>query len=234
MINKSKTSGDSDTRHSTLKPNSQWCKHYTASGTVINQNISGSRNQNHNKPLINATLNKTLKVKVQIDSGSTICLAGSTILSHIANESTRGPPITITNCHNNREKTQGCYRATINMDEGLPYPMGEKHINFHITNNQSSELILGTDFLSGSGAMINFRNNTFIPPEGKEIIARHTNPILRETTTSAGEGSPPKENLTNAHQDTYWIQPTKTEVWRHVSQKTLCTRFTSQKSTSTV
>ena len=227
MINKSKTSGDSDTRHSTLKPNSRWYKHYTTSGAIMDQNSSNSWNQNHNIPHLNATINKTHKVEARIDSGSTICLAGSLILNHIANKSTSGPPMTIRSCHNNREKTQGCYKATINVDASLPYPIGDKQINIHITNNLSSELILGNDFLKESGTAINLRNNTFIPPEGKEVIARRINPILRETSTAIGKGDTPQGSPTNAHQDTYMPQPTETKICWHTSQKTLYTRFTS-------
>ena len=181
MIRRSKTPGDSDTRHSTLKPSNQWYKHFTAPHAAMDRNNSNSRNQNHNRPHLDVTLNGTHKIKALIDSGSAICLANSSILNHLVNKSTKGPPITITNCHNHREKTQGCYKATINVDKGLPYPIKNKQVNIHVDDNLPSKLILGNDFLKESGAAINLRKNTFIPPKGKEIIARHINPIPRET-----------------------------------------------------
>ena len=227
MINRSKTSGDSDTRHSTLKPNSRWYEHYTTHGAVMSQDGSDSTNRNPNKPHINATVNKSHKVGAQIDSGSAICLAGPSILNHVANKSRTGPPITITNCHNNWENTQGCYKATINVDENLHHPIGDKQISIHIINNLPSELILGTDFLKGSGAVINLIHNRLMPPEEKEVIARHINPILQEATTATGVRNTPQGNLTNAHQGEYMIKPAKTEIWRHTDQKTLSTRLTN-------
>ena len=227
MINRSKTSGDSDTRHSTLKPNNRGYEHYATYGAVMSQDGSNSTNRNPNKLHINATINKSRKVEAQIDSGSAICLAGPSILNHIANKSIAGPPITITNCHNNWENTQGCYKATINVDESLHHPIGDKQISIHITNNLPSELILGTDFLKGSGAVINLIHNRLMPPEEKEAIARHINPILQEATTATGVRNTPHGNLANAHQGEHMIKPAKTEVWRHADQKTLSTRLTN-------
>ena len=132
----------------------------------------------------------------KIPTGPTL----TSILDHIADKSTIGPAITVTNCHNSRESTQGCYKATLDMDEDLPYPMKDKPINIHITNNLSSELILGTDFLKENGAVINVRDNsvTFLP-EGMAAIAKCDKPILREAVTALREGSTPYENLTDTY-----------------------------------
>ena len=94
----------------------------------------------------------------------------------------------MTNCHNDRGKTRGCYKATIDVDEDLPYPMKTKQIRIHVTNNLSSGLILGTDFLRESGAVINLRDNsvTFLPEE-MAAIARYVEPILRGAVTAFGE-----------------------------------------------
>ena len=110
-------------------------------------------------------MDKKHKIKALVDSGSTICLADSSILNHIADKSAIGPAISVTNCHNSREQTEGCYRAILDVDEELPYPMRNKSINIHVTNKLSSELILGTDFLKENGAIINVRENsvTFLP-----------------------------------------------------------------------
>ena len=221
MIRRSKTSGDSDTRHSPPKPNSQWYKHYITADAAINQSNSSSWIQDPNRPHLNVTLDKTHKIKALVDSGSTICLADSSILNHIANKSDKGPPISVTNCHNNREKTRGCYKATIDVDEDLPYPMRDKQINIHVTNNLSSELILGTDFLKENGAVINLRDNsvTFLP-EGMAAIAKCDKPIIREAVTAFGEGVTPHENLTHVYQNTYMLQPTETKILGHMDQMT--------------
>ena len=88
MIRRPKTSGDSDTRHSTTKPHSQWYKHYVTADAAINQNNSSSWIQDPSRPHLNVTLDKTHKIKALVDSGSTICLADSSILNHISNKST--------------------------------------------------------------------------------------------------------------------------------------------------
>ena len=117
MIRHQSTPGGSDTRHSTPKPHSQWCTHYVNAKSAINHNNSSSWIQDPNRPHLNVILDKKHKVKALVDSGSTICLADSSILNHIANKSAIGPAFSVTNCHNNREKTQGCYRATVDVNE---------------------------------------------------------------------------------------------------------------------
>ena len=229
MIRQQKTSGDSDTRHSTTKPHSQWYKHYVTADAAINQNNSSSWIQDPNRPHLNVTLDKTHKIKALVDSGSTICLADSSILNHIANKSTKGPPISVTNCHNNREKTRGCYKATIDVDEDLPYPMKDKEIRIHVTNNLSSELILGTDFLKENGAVINLRDNSVMfLPEGMAAIARCDKPILREAVTAFGEGNTPYENLTDTYQNTYMLQPIEDKIIGHMDQITLHTKIITE------
>ena len=180
---------------------------------------------------MNVTLDKTHKIKALVDSGSTICLADSSILNHIANKSTKGPPISVTNCHNNREKTRGCYKATIDVDEDLPYPMKDKQINIHVTNNLSSELILGTDFLKENGAVINLRDNsvTFLP-EGMAALAGCNKPIIREAVTAFGEGVTSNENLTHTHRNTYMLQPTETKILGHMDQITFHARIITDTS----
>jgi hypothetical protein len=143
MIRSKNTPGGSNTRYpKSIRPtNGQWCTPYV-NAKAINQNNSSSWIQDPNRPHLNVILDKKHKVKALVDSGSTICLADSSILNHIANKSSVGPTITVTNCHNNQEKTQGCYKATIDVDEDLPYPMKNKPITIHVTNKLSSELIL--------------------------------------------------------------------------------------------
>ena len=128
MIRHQFTPGGLDTWHSTPKSHSQWCTKYVNAKSAINQNTSSSWIQDPNRPHLNVILDKKHKVKALVDSGSTICLADSSILNHIADKSAVGPAISVTNCHNSREKTQGCYRATLGVDEDLPHPLRDKPI----------------------------------------------------------------------------------------------------------
>ena len=215
------TPGGSDTRHSTPKCHSQWCTKYVNAKSAINQNSSSSWIQDPNRPHLNVILDKKHKVKALIDSGSTICLADSSILNHIANKSAIGPAISVTNCHNSREKTQGCYRATLDVDEDLPHPLRDKPINIHVTKKLSSELILGTDFLKVNGAIINVRDNsvTFLPKE-MAAIAKCDKPILREAVMASGEEVTPYKHLTETYQNTYMLQPTENKNVGHMDQIT--------------
>ena len=92
----------------------------------------------------------------------------------------------MTNCHNSREKTQGCYRATVDVNENLPHPLREKPIDIHVTKRLSSELILGT------GAIIKVRDNSVMfMPKGMAAIAQCDKPILREAVMASGEEATP-------------------------------------------
>ena len=228
MIRHQSTPGGSDTRHSTPKPHSQWCTHYVNAKSAINHNNSSSWIQDPNRPNLNVILDKKHKVKALVDSGSTICLADLSILNHIANKSAIGPAISVTNCHNSREKTQGCYRATVDVNENLPHPLRDKPIHIHVTKRLSSELILGTDFLKVNGAIINVRDNsvTFMP-EGMAAIAQCDKPILREAVMASGEEATPYKNLTETYQHTYMLQLTKDKNVGHMDQITFHTQIIS-------
>ena len=123
MIRHPFTPGCSDTRYSTPRSHNRWCTKYVNAKSAINQNSSSSWIQDPNRPHLNVILDKKHRGKALVDSGSTICLADSSILNHIADKSAVGPAISVTNCHNSREKTQGCYRATLDFDEDLPHPL---------------------------------------------------------------------------------------------------------------
>ena len=221
MIRHPFTPGGLDTRHSTPKSHSQWCTKYVNAKSAINQNSSSSWIQDPNRLHLNVILDKKHKVKPLVDSGSTICLADSSILNHIADKSAIGPAISVTNCHNSREKTQGSYRATLDVDEDLPHPLRDKPINIQVTKKLSSELILGTDFLKVNRAIINVRDNsvTFLP-EGMAAIAKCDKPILREAIMASGEETTPYENLTETYQNTCMLQPTENKNVGHMDQIT--------------
>ena len=86
--------------------------------------------------------------------------------------------------------------------------MQNRPINIHVTNNLSSELILGTDFFKENGAVINVRENavTFLP-EGMAAIAKCDKPILREVVASLTEQTTTYHKLTDVYQNTYMLQP---------------------------
>ena len=154
MFRATNTPGGSDTRYpaSSRPTYNRWFSPYINAKAAIKQNTSSSWIQVPNRPHQSVILDKKHKVKALVDSGSTICLADSSIINHIADKLSVGPTISVTDCHNNQKRTQGCYKAIIDMEENLPYPVKDKPINIHVTEKLSSELILGTDFLKENGA----------------------------------------------------------------------------------
>ena len=223
MIRRKNTPGGPDTRHfASPKPNQyRWHAPYVNSKATINQNIPNSWIQDSNRPHLNVILDKKHKIKALVDSGSTICLADESILKHITNKSSPGPPINVTDCHNNRKATQGCYKAMIDIEDNLPHPMKDKPINIHVTKGVSSQLILGTDFLKENGAIINVRDNTVaFLSEDMATIAKCSKPILREAIASSTEIKTLYDDLIETHPDTYMIQPIENKILGHMDQIT--------------
>jgi hypothetical protein len=222
MIRQSKTSGDSDTRHFTPKPTGQHYSRHTTIGVATNHNNPSSGIQHANEPHSNIILGKAHKTKLLVDNGSAIRTADPSVFNRIANKSKEEPPISMAGGHSNREKTRNYYRITINLDEELPYPIRNKQVGIHVINNPSLALIPGTHLFKASNTVINSRNNpAILLPEGKATIARHNKPIPWEIATAFGEGTTPNENLRDAHQSTYMLQPMEAEILEHVSQITL-------------
>ena len=135
MIKRKNTLGDPDTRHLASSRPSQyrWYAPYVNSKATTYKNTPDSWIQDSGRPHLNVILDKKHKIKALVDSGSTICLADSSILDHITNKSSPGPPINVTDCHNNQKTTQGCYKAMLDIEDNLPHPMRNKPINIHIT-----------------------------------------------------------------------------------------------------
>ena len=221
MMKRKNTSGDPDTRHLASSRPSQyrWYAPYVNSKATIDKNTPNSWIQDSGRPHLNVILDKKHKIKALVDSGSTICLADSSILNHIANKSSPGPPINVTDCHSNQRTTQGCYKAILDIEDNLPHPLRNKHINIHVTQGVSSELILGTDFLKENGAIINIRDNTvaFLDQE-MERIAKCKKPILREAIAASTEINTPYSSLTDTYPDIYMVQTIEDETVGHREQ----------------
>ena len=215
MIGRSKKPGDSDTRHSTPK-----------------QNHPNPWIQYPNKPYLNVTLDNTHKIKALVDSGSAISLADLSTMDHITNKATGGPPISMTSCQNTRVNSRGCYKATIDVDEDLPYPTRTKQIRIHVINNLSSELILGNDFLKENGAVINPRDNSVIfSPKRTTAIARSGSQTLQGTAMVFEKGITPYEDLVDDHQNTHTLHPKETKLLGQRDQITFHAKIKTDTST---
>jgi hypothetical protein len=115
---------------------------------------------NPNRPHLNIKLDDKHKVRALVDSGSSVCLGDSSLIHHLKHKFPIAPPINVTNVHKGREQTLGCYGARLSVEDPMPYPLMDKPINIHMTKNLSSELVLGTDFLSNHGAIIDIKSKT--------------------------------------------------------------------------
>ena len=184
--------GGSDTQHqvASLSKSNQWFNPYVNAKAAINH-TSSSWIQDPNRPHLNIILDKQHKIKALIDSealidlGSSICLAGSSLVEHISNKSTVGLRIHVTECYNHQKMTKGCYQAVIDVEDNLPHPIKDRPINIHIRESLSSELILGTDFLKENGAIIKVRENTVaFLPDRMAAIGKCNKPILKEAVVS--------------------------------------------------
>ena len=137
-----------------------------------------------NRPHLNVILNNKHKVRALIDSGSTVCLGDNSLIKHLKLQ-VPNLPIYVTDVHNDRKPTLGCYSATLSVEDPIPYPLIDKPIKIHIQKNLSSELILGTDFLRDNGAIIDVRtNNAIFLPDKYFAVSLSKKPIVREAFAS--------------------------------------------------
>jgi hypothetical protein len=142
-------------------------------------------------------------------------------LDHITNKSPSGPKIYVTDCHNNQKITKGCYRATIDIEENIPYPVRDRMINIHIAEKLSSELILGTDILKENGAIINVRNNSVVfLPNHMAAIGVCQKPIITEAVASLANTNTPYEDQTSENNSAYMLQSTIDQTLGHMDQIT--------------
>ena len=154
---------------------------------------------NPNRPHINIRLDDQHSVKALVDSGSSICLGDSSLIHHIKAKYPNAPPINVTDVHGGKKQTLGCYTSLLSVQDKLPHPLVNKTINIHMQDNRSSELVLGTDFLSDHGAVIDVRSNKviFLPTE-LFPVSLSKKPIVCEAFASVIDQEIPIEAL-----DTY-------------------------------
>ena len=97
---------------------------------------------NPNRPHLNIKLDDNFEVKALVDSGSSICLGDTSIIQHLRKKFPIAPPINVTDVHQGRKQTLGCYQAMLSVQDSLPYPVKNRPINIHMQNNLSSLLVM--------------------------------------------------------------------------------------------
>ncbi len=173
------------------------------------------------RPHLNVTLDQSVKVKALIDSGSTICLGDSSLIQHLKHKFPIAPPVNVTDVHNTRLPTMGCYKAEITINDPMPHPLNDANINIHMTNKLSSQLIIGTDFLRENGAIIDIKSNSAIFLPNKYFpVSLCQKPIVCEAFASVITNEKDNQNSTS-DQCVYAVQPTEDTVINYMDQKTI-------------
>jgi hypothetical protein len=166
----------------------QWFNPYISQNHVTSE--SHQNNQKHfthnpNRPHLNIKLDDKYRVKALVDSGSSVCLGDSSLIHQLKKQFPIAPPVNVTDVHNARKPTLGCYGAMLSVEDPLPYPLLDKPINIHMTENLSSELIIGTDFLRDHGAIVDIRsNNAIFLPDQYFAVSLSQKPIVCESFSS--------------------------------------------------
>ena len=169
------------------------------------------------RPHLICTLDGHHTVRALVDSGSSICIGDSSLIKKLDRKVPVAPPIHVTDCHNHRKPTMGCYRSSITIEDShCLYPVTNKPIDIHMTPSLSSELILGTDFLSTYGAIMHMASNKIIfMPEELTALGLSQKPIISEAIASMAESCAP-----DTFPCTFSLQPMNDQVIKHMDQKT--------------
>lgn len=175
-----------------------------------------------NRPHLNIKLDYNHKVKALVDTGSSICIGDSSLIDHLINKFPIAQPVNVTDVHNTRKPTLGCFTASISVEDPMLHPLKEEQINIHMTENLSSELILGTDFLSDHGAIIDVKSNsTVFLPNNYFPVSLCQKPIINEAFALVATKETEIEDLTNYNTAVFSVQPTEDVDILYTDQKTI-------------
>ena len=225
MLRRHPTPVHSDYRQSFDQNQDQWFYPY-----VLREHITSASYKDNNKqfknypnrPHLNVKLDRQHKVKALVDSGSSICIGDSSLIQHLKQQFPIAPPVNVTDVHNAKKPTLGCYKATISVEDPMPYPLVDKNINIHMTSNLSSELILGTDFLRDHGAIIDVRtNNAIFLPDKYFAVSLCKKPIVCEAFASVVANDIEDQDLTSYNTAAFSVQPTEDVELPYMDQKTI-------------
>ena len=126
MLSTKTTPVRSEYRHS-VNRNHNWFQPY-----VLEEHItSASYHQNDHKPLKNYHKRPHLQIKLDgnqtiqalVDTGSSISIGDSSLIKHLKKQFPIAQPVNVTDVHNARRPTLGCFEATITVEDPLPYPI---------------------------------------------------------------------------------------------------------------
>ena len=193
--------------------------HFTSAS---HNRVTKAFSENPERPHLNVILDNQHSVKALVDSGSTICLGDSSLLQRLNKQFPIAPPVNVTDVHNSKQPTLGCYGARLSVKDPLPYPITDQNINIHMTDHLSSELILGTDFLKEHGAIIDIRsNNTIFLPDEYFALSLSKKPIVCEAFASVVDNDDDSQEEASHEIATFAVQPVEDVEILYMDQKTI-------------
>ena len=205
--------------------NGQWFNPY-----ILKDHLTSASHQQSTKPFantfnrphLNIKLDDKYRVRALVKSGSSVSLGDSSLIQHLKKQFPIAPPVNVTDCHNAKKPTLGCYGAMLSVEDPLPYPLLNKPVNIHMTENLSSELILGTDFLRDHGAIVSMRsNNVIFLPDKYFAVSLNQKPIVCKAFSSVIDNDLEIEDLANYNMATFAVQPVEDTEILYMDQKTI-------------
>ena len=204
--------------HNVLQPH-VLKEHVTSASYQSNRTHLPSYNK---RPHLQIILDKNLTIQALVDTGSSICIGDSSLIQYLENKFPIASPVNVTDVHNTKRPTLGCFQANITVDDPLPYPIENEKIDIHMTHNLSSQLILGTDFLQHHGAIIDVKsNNTIFLPNEYFPVSLCQKPIVCEAFSSLVTNDNKTKNLTQYNTAMFAVQPTEDVDILYRDQKTI-------------
>ena len=174
------------------------------------------------RPHLQIILDKNLTIQALVDTGSSICIGDSSLIQYLEKKFPIASPVNVTDVHNTKRPTLGCFQANITVEDPLPYPIENEKINIHMTHNLSSKLILGTDFLQQHGAIIDVKsNNTIFLPNEYFPVSLCQKPIVCEAFSSIVTNDSKTKDLTQYNTAMFAVQPTEDVDILYTYQKTI-------------
>ena len=235
MLSRRPTPVHSDYRHSNPRSTHPWRhlqtlkEHFTSAS--YQQKNSPFKNY-PNRPHLNIQLDNNHTVRALVDTGSSICIGDSSLIKHLKNQFPIAQPVNVTDVHNTRKPTLGCFTASMTVKDPMLHPLKEQQINIHMTENLSSELILGTDFLSNHGAIIDVKSNsTIFLPNNYFPVSLCQKPIICEAFASVATNETEITDLTNYNTAVFSVQPTEDIDILYTDQKTIRVQIISNNHT---
>ena len=111
--------------HNVLQPH-VLKEHVTSASYQSNPTHLSSYNK---RPHLQIILDKNLTIQALVDTGSSICIGDSSLIQYLQKQSPIASPVNVTDVHNTKRPTLGCFQAHITVEDPLPYPIENEEIN---------------------------------------------------------------------------------------------------------